>query len=657
MLNPEQNEAVTYTDGPLLVLAGAGSGKTRVIIEKIGYLIREKSMPASAIAAITFTNKSAREMRERVARSIKTQAEGLTISTFHAFGLNFLRQEYALAGLPRQFTLLDEDDTEGIVKDLLPKGSKADQVRLFRGLISTSKNAQISVAKAQASARSPRERELAHLYAGYQRRLGAFNALDFDDLICRPLQVLTEHDAARTRWQHKLSHILVDEYQDTNDAQYALLKLLTGSAGCFTAVGDDDQSIYAWRGANPGNLNELARDYPALRVIKLEQNYRCSGRILAAANAVIANNPHLYEKRLWSAHPAGDKLRLKVLESTEAEAEFVAATITNTCRVDGATPNQFAVLYRGNHQARALELALRALAIPYHLSGSLSFFDRAEIKDLCSYLRLLVMPTDDAAFLRAIRKPKRDVGDTSLERLAEVARLAHLPLLQAASQVSLMKSLTPRAAGALQQFAALIARTTASADTKTPAQLCADILEHSGMRREIESENRDQAVTARRLENVEAFLDWLRHNARTTGLGSLERALVQLSLNDREEADAGNVVRLMTMHSAKGLEFDHVLVVGLEDGTLPHQSAIDENRLDEERRLFYVALTRARQTLTLSRARRRQRFGSVESATPSRFLDELPAEHLLTEDDEVSPERAQAVANAHMADIRALLDL
>jgi ATP-dependent DNA helicase Rep len=663
MLNPAQAEAVRHVRGPLLVLAGAGSGKTRVITEKMVHLIRDHGVPADGIVAITFTNKAAREMRERVGKLLKSEdaavREALTVSTFHAFGLNLLRREHQAAGLRRHFAVLDEDETVAIVREMLPKGAKNEDVQRWRGLISATKNRALDPAAAASVAQSPREREGAQLYADYQRRLAAFGALDFDDLILKPLQLLQTEASLRERWQQRICYLLVDEYQDTNDTQYALLKSLAGPRGAFTAVGDDDQSIYAWRGANPENLAQLQQDYPALTVIKLEQNYRCSGRILDLANRLIANNPHLFEKRLWSTHPAGSKVPVKAFDGVEEEAQYVASTIALGVKVDGHRPGQYAVLYRGNHQSRELELALRAASIPYHLSGGTSFFARQEIKDLSAYLRLLINPDDDVGFLRAVRNPRRDLGDVSLERLAQAAQSRGLSLLAAIAAPGLLTALPPRAGQVLTRFAAEVGRWSVLAETLAPGPLTERIAEDSGYRASIKAQVRDPVTAERRLENITAFIQWLTNNAKGSGKAALDRVLTQLALADREEPDAGEVVRLMTLHSAKGLEFDHVFLVGLEDGTLPHQGAIDDGRLEEERRLLYVGITRARQTLRMTRVKKRKRWGEIERLKPSRFLAELPAEHLSEQlepaDDAPPDERARKVAAAMGAAIWAEL--
>src|SRR5690606_1278489 len=413
-LNPQQREAVLHTDGPLLVLAGAGSGKTRVIVEKIAHLIGSGRMPAKRIAAITFTNKSAKEMRERVAKRIRGDAaDGLTVCTFHALGLKFLQIEHAKLGLRRGFSIFDADDSAAQIKDLVGSGAKPDAVDDVRNLISRAKNAGLSPEQAMAEARSPREVDAASVYALYQARLGSFNAVDFDDLIRLPVQLLESDPECALAWRERIGYLLVDECQDTNDAQYRLLKAIAGPRGLFTCVGDDDQSIYAWRGANPDNLLALGRDYPSLRVVKLEQNYRCSNRVLRTANALIANNPHEHPKTLWSDQADGERIRVWECRDAAHEAEKVAAEIEFIATARQAPWSDFCILFRGNFQSRALEKALQLLRIPYHLTGGTAFLDRGEVKDALAWLRLVANPDDDAAFLRAVTSPKREVGATT----------------------------------------------------------------------------------------------------------------------------------------------------------------------------------------------------------------------------------------------------
>jgi ATP-dependent DNA helicase Rep len=655
-LNPAQREAVAYCDGPMLVLAGAGSGKTRVITEKIAHLLRHGHRP-EGVAAITFTNKAAKEMRERVGKLISRDAsESLQVSTFHALGLRILQQEAAHVGLRRGFSILDAEDAFALVKDLAPAGLKPDALDLLRGLIGKAKDNGLDPDEALAAARSPKELQAAELYAAYARRLRNFNALDFDDLIFLPERLFSTNEEVRTRWQQKLTYLLVDEYQDTNRAQYRLLKHLVGERGRFTAVGDDDQSIYAWRGANPENLNELARDYPQLKLVKLEQNYRCSGRILRAANAVIANNAHLFEKRLWSAHGEGEPLRVLQCKDETHEAERVAAEIAHIQQTRKAPWSDFAILYRGNFQSRAFEQALRLLRVPYHVSGGTAFFDRAEVRDLLAYLRVLVNPDDDSAFLRIVQTPKRDIGTGTLEKLAQLAGSRGLSLARAAESMEIHKQLAARPAAALANFAEQIKRWRISAASLDAAALCQKLIQESGYAQHLESTVKDPAARARRQANLQELIDFLKANGKgRDALGDLAAQMALLGNLDRD--DSGNAVRLSTLHASKGLEFRHVWLVGLEDGTLPHEGAINEGRLDEERRLFYVAITRAKETLTLSHAAHKQRYGELLAQKPSRFLDELPANDVVREGDDPERDRAEqrARGSAHLARLAELL--
>ncbi len=657
MLNPQQRAAVDYCDGPLLVLAGAGSGKTRVISEKIAQLIARRGLAPGKIAAITFTNKAAREMRERVTPLLRGHdAEALTVCTFHALGLKLLQIEHARAGLRRGFSVLDADDSARLFKELAPAGIKPDRLNALRMLIGRAKNDALAPEAALAAARSPGELEAAQLYARYQQRLGAFNAVDFDDLIRLPLTLLEADAEACAGWRERLRYLLVDEYQDTNAAQYRLLKALAGPRGAFTCVGDDDQSIYGWRGADPGHIDQLGRDWPALQVIKLEQNYRCGRRILRAANAVIAHNPHAHAKRLWSEHAEGPPIRVFECRDSEHEAERVAAAIAHLAGRHQARWHEFAVLYRGNHQARALEKALRVTAVPYHLTGALSFLDRGEVKDTLAYLRLIANPADDAAFLRVVNVPRREIGATSLERLAALAQTRGLALLAAAHSDALLQQLPARAAAALAGFAGLITALADAAARLPAAELVDEVLSRTRYVEHLDAETRDVALRQRRLDNLAELSGWFRAMQKSgTSAGDLAAQLALLAHADRD--DPGNAVRLMTLHAAKGLEFRFVFLVGLEDGTLPHEGALDEGRLEEERRLFYVGITRAKALLTLSFSLRARRYGELLSHRPSRFLAELPQDDLHWDGRDPAADAAarHEAAGSHLAALRQLL--
>ncbi|MCR6687655.1 UvrD-helicase domain-containing protein [Pseudoxanthomonas sp.] len=654
-LNPPQRAAVLHAEGPLLVLAGAGSGKTRVIVEKIAHLIGTRRYPARRIAAITFTNKSAREMRERVGKRIKADdADGLTICTFHALGLKFLQIEHEAAGLRRGFSIFDADDSAAQVKDLMP-GAKPDAVDDTRNLISRAKNAGLSPEQALAAARSTREMEAAKLYARYQARLASFNAVDFDDLIRLPVQILEESAEVVAAWRERIGYLLVDECQDTNDAQYRLLKAIAGPKGNFTCVGDDDQSIYAWRGANPENLQQMERDYPALQVVKLEQNYRCSNRVLRAANALIARNPHQHLKTLWSEQADGERIRVWECRDNEHEAEKVAAEIAFLNESRQVPWNEVCILFRGNHQSRPLEKALQLLRVPYHLTGGTAFLERQEVKDALSWLRVIANPEDDAAFLRAVQSPKREVGATSLARLAELAASKHLPLSRAAQSMGALQQLPPRAANGLGAFNDAIADLREHAARLSAADLVRRLAEKSGLLAELRAQCKDEASFQRRKANLDELAEWFEGGPRGASAGDLAAQLALLSRNDKD--DGGNQVRLMSLHAAKGLEFGYVFIVGCEDGTLPHEAALEEGSLEEERRLMYVGITRAKSRLWLSYSRQTQRFREKVRLKPSRFLDELPAAELQRDgaDPVADAEQKKERANAGFAAIHALL--
>lgn len=654
-LNSAQREAVLHVDTPLLVLAGAGSGKTRVITEKIAHLITSGRHAARHIAAITFTNKAASEMRERVARRVKAErAEGLTVTTFHALGLRFLQIEHARAGLHRGFSVFDADDQLGLIRDLATHGAKKDAIERLRVLISRAKNDGLDPAQAQALARSPREQEAAELYARYQERLAAFNAVDFDDLIRLPLALLEADPDLAANWRERIRYLLVDECQDTNGAQYRLLRQLAGPRGAMTCVGDDDQSIYAWRGARPENLDQLARDYPDLRVIKLEQNYRCAGRILNAANALIANNPHTHVKKLWSEQGPGERIRIWACNDAEHEAARVAGEIHWLHAQHKLAWSEFAVLFRSNHQSRPLEKALQLLRIPYHLSGGTAFLDRAEVKDVLAWLRVLANPEDDAAFLRAITAPKREVGSASLAKLSQLAQQANLSLRAACTRISLLRALPARAMSGLVEFSDILENLSDLAERSSPAELCRAVVQRSGMLSAMQAQTRDPAVFERRRGNLEELASWFDDNG-NGGMRDLAAQLTLLSHADRDEP--GNQVRLMSLHAAKGLEFACVFVVGCEDGNLPHEASLDEGQLDEERRLLYVGITRARKYLYLTHSNKARRWGQIQPLDASRFLAELPTEDVLRDgqDPEAESRQRHERSRAHLHAIVNLL--
>ncbi len=479
--------------------------------------------------------------------------------------------------------------------------------------------------------------------------------MDFDDLIRLPVQLLESDAECTLGWRERIGYLLVDECQDTNDAQYRLLKVLAGEKGNFTCVGDDDQSIYAWRGANPENLSQLGKDYPALRIVKLEQNYRCSNRVLRAANALIANNPHEHLKKLWSDQADGERIRVLECRDGEHEAERIAAEIQFINSAKKVEWSEFCILFRGNHQSRPLEKAMQLLRIPYHLSGGTAFLDRGEVKDALAWLRLIANPEDDAAFLRAVQAPKREVGATTLANLAELAQKAGLPMSRAAESIGLIKQLQPRAANALSGFVDILRGLRNDARTLTPAELVRKLNERSGLLAALRAQCKTEQMFVIRRGNLDELGDWF-DSARGGGPGELAASLALLSHADK--SDAGNQVRLMSLHGAKGLEFRYVFIIGLEDGTLPHEASIEEGRLDEERRLLYVGITRAKEQLWLSYSREAQRWGTKLRLSPSRFLDELPDAEIQRDgaDPVADAARKHERANAGFAAIKAMLD-
>ena len=663
-LNPRQKQAVTHTGTPLLVLAGAGSGKTRVITEKIVHLIEAKGFEPRHITAVTFTNKAAREMKARVTRLLKGRdAQGLTISTFHALGLNILRLEHRRLGFKPGFSIFDAQDSEALLKELLRKGTGNDDVAsLFQWRISAWKNGMLTPEQAAAVADGDLDLRAAQLYGRYQRALLAYNAVDFDDLILLPVRLLGEHPDLLEKWQNRVRHLLVDEYQDTNLAQYALVKRLVGVRQGLTVVGDDDQSIYAWRGAHPENLARLKKDFPRLEVIKLEQNYRSTGRILKAANRLIANNPHIFEKRLWSDLGPGDQIRVMNCRNEEHEAERVVSEIIHHRHKTGARHGDYAILYRGNHQARLFETALRQSNIPYFLSGGTSFFSRGEIKDVMAYLRLLANPDDDGAFLRIVNTPRREIGPTTLEKLGSYANRRHVSMLAACGEMGLEQSLSGRGLDRVRRFAGWVndyhRRASVAPPVKTVRAMLKE-LDYEGWLYERASSDR---VAEQRWQNVQELVNWLeRLHAGEAAGKTLAEMVNHLTLQDtleRQEDESGSdQVHLMTLHASKGLEFPHVFLIGMEENLLPHRSSIEEGSLEEERRLAYVGITRAQRTLAMSYAEKRKQYGEITRCEPSRFLEELPAEDLQWEggSNDLSTEEKRERGNAHLANMKALL--
>jgi ATP-dependent DNA helicase Rep len=653
-LNEPQRAAVRYLDGPLLVLAGAGSGKTRVITAKIAYLI-EQGVDPRGIAAITFTNKAAREMRERTGAP-QRWADGTaapTICTFHALGLAILRREAQAMHLTPRFSILDPADCEPIVAELLTTTDRT-RVRAAQWRISAWKNGLMAPDQALARAATDAESEAARVYERYGTALSAYQAVDFDDLIALPVAALEREPAAARHWQKRLEYVLIDEYQDTNPAQYRLLRLLTGSRAAFTAVGDDDQAIYGWRGATLANLELLAHDYPSLKVIKLEQNYRSSIRILRSANALIGHNVKLFDKALWSGLGLGEPIQIVPAADDQAEAESVARAIAAQKFERRARFDDFAVLYRGNHQARAFEQALRAHNIPYVVSGGQSWFDRAEIRDLVAYLRLIANDEDDPAFVRAVTTPRRGVGAQTLERLGRGDSL-----FAAACDDALTGGLPARQREALAAFCKMINGLRYRAEREPAGRLIDELIKTIGYEDYLFS-TCDKREAQARWDSIGDFVRWLSGKGEADGrnLVELTQSVALLTMLEGEEGREPEAVRLSTLHAAKGLEFAHVFLVGVEEGVLPHREAIAAGNVDEERRLMYVGLTRAQRSLRLSWCRRRKRVGEWQSGEPSRFIGELAQEDLRHADAAPEPgeaAREKEAGNERLRQLRAML--
>ena len=677
-LNTAQREAVLYLDGPCLVLAGAGSGKTRVITQKIAYLLRECGYSARQVVALTFTNKAAREMDERVKLLVDPKlAKGLTVSTFHSLGLRFLREEAAHAGLKPQFSILDSTDALAIIQELLATTDKA-RLKTVQQNISLWKNALMDPDAAERSAASASEAEAAKIYRSYSATLAAYQSVDFDDLIRLPAMLLEQNAEVRQRWQARVHYLLVDEYQDTNVCQYRLVQWLTGDRAMLTAVGDDDQAIYAWRGATVENLAKLTTDYPTLKVIKLEQNYRSVQRILSAANQVISKNPNLFGKKLWSDLGVGEAIQVSAMDSEEAEAESIAVRLSAGRFERQAEWRDFAVLYRSNHQARALEQALRNLRIPYTISGGQSFFDKAEIRDILAYLRLVANDSDDPAFIRAVTTPRRGIGQQTLQTLGQFAAERQLSLFEAIFEIGSADRLASKQLEPLQVFGAFIQRIQARSGRKGVAlrvmpgngslfgaddgltgvgvdgakddsagAVLDDLLSTIQYERYL-YDTLEERPAQTRWQNVMELIAWLKRKATEDDLTLLQ--LVQhvalVTMLERSEEEDPDAVKLSTLHASKGLEYPHVFLAGVEEGLLPHLGRDEEDsdpstaaealalRIQEERRLMYVGITRARRSLHLTWCKKRRRAREDVVRERSRFVEEMGlAEVKLEEDD------------------------
>ena len=661
-LNAAQRDAVRYDSAPLLVLAGAGSGKTRVITAKIAHLVTRGVAPEK-IVAITFTNKAAREMRERAQAALQRSDAGnatakMAISTFHAYGLAIVRAEARTIGLPSGFSIFDPADAEPIVAELAGTADRA-RARAIQWRIGQWKNALTPPADALRDASDDDALVAARAYAGYGDALAAYRAVDFDDLIALPVALFERDAAARARWQARCAHVLIDEYQDTNPAQYRLFRHLVGDATPFTAVGDDDQAIYGWRGATLDNLAALPRDYPGLRVIKLEQNYRSTVRILRCANTLIGNNPKLFDKRLWTELAHGDPLRVTPAGDEEAEAELVVRRITGHKFEHRTQFRDYAILYRGNHQAQVFETALRAKNIAYDISGGQSMFERTEIKDIVAYLRLIANEDDDPAFVRALSAPKRGVGQTTLAHLGEVAQRSPkgrpMSLFGAVFEPALEAAVPARQRAALSEFCALINGLRHRAEREPAGRLLDELMRKIGYADWLAA-TLDRRDAQARTQSVDDFVGWLARKGEADGRNLLEltQMIALITMLEEREGESPDAVRLSTLHAAKGLEFPHVFLVGLEEGILPHREAVDAGNVEEERRLMYVGLTRAERSLHLSYCRTRKRAGEKVDCAPSRFLAELAQDDVRYADQPLSADEATKAKAAGSARLQAL---
>ena len=657
-LNPQQQAAVEHVHGPLMVLAGAGSGKTRVIVEKVAHLLALGRVPSQQIAAITFTNKAAREMQQRLSKRLGRVACMPLVSTFHSLGLSILQRHGRVLGYKPGFSVFDAADSMTLVRELLPKDMPIEAVKRIRWQIGLWKNAAL-LPQAVTLEHDLLEPAL-DCYDQYQQKLRHYNAVDFDDLILQPLCLLEWDETARVFWRERFGYLLVDEYQDTNMAQYRLMRAMVGEAGRFTVVGDDDQSIYGWRGAQPENLARLQVDFPDLEVIRLEQNYRSTGRILKAANTLIQHNPHLFPKRLWSDLGEGEPIQVLPCEDDEEQVRRVLVTLQTLQFRQERAWSDFAILYRGNQQARLFEQALRQRQIPYHLSGGQSFFERAEIKDVLAWLRLLANPDDTAAFLRVVNTPSRGIGPGTVEQLALYADRHGVSLMEAAAEPLLLSQLPPAARQALARWVAQFDGWQAEMQTGEPRRVMVGLLQDIGYQDWLHRQAGNSKQAHRRWQAVQDLLGWLEDTAKRMPGAELAEVVARLTLenNPDEGREPRDAVRLMTLHAAKGLEFAVVFLVGVEEGRLPHAHALEDDGEVEERRLMYVGMTRAREQLYLCYCRKRKVKGRIERVRPSRFLKELPRELVEWEGQnrQRDAERAELRRQVQLQKLKALLE-
>ena len=665
MLNSQQMAAVHYIDGPLLVLAGAGSGKTRVITKKIAYLINECGYQPSSVFAVTFTNKAANEMRSRIASVLPaSQRRGLKVATFHTLGLSMVKRHLALCGLKPGFSIFDSEDSLHIIRGFLPanKANERESLLQIQQHISRWKNDLLSPETVVTmTADAPLFEEAAILYPRYQSALRAYNAVDFDDLIRLPVVLLTEYPEVLDYWQNKVRHLLVDEYQDSNTSQYLLVKKLVGVRAQFTVVGDDDQSIYAWRGAKPENLAKLQQDFPRLKIIKLEQNYRSTARILHAANHLIAHNPHLFEKKLWSELGHGELLRVLCCKDEQDEAERVVTDLISHKMRSQSQYGDYAILYRGNHQSRVFEKILRNYSIAYRISGGQSWFAKAEIKDAFAYLKLLCNPADDAAFLRVINTPKRGIGEQTLDVLGHYCQTRGISLYTAADHLALAEQVGEKPRMALQIFKSWMERVKQKITGEgSTSEALKQMIEDSGYEAYVYEQTDTPAKAQKKMDNVWELIEWvgrLLSKAPDQTLLEIINKLILIDILEQSDEPDKETVQLLTLHASKGLEFPYVYLVGMEEELLPHRVSIDDDQIEEERRLAYVGITRAQKGLCFTLAKQRRRAGELNDCLPSRFLDELPQDSLewFGRGGERNEEQSKKLAQSHLSGLKNML--
>lgn len=655
-LNAPQREAIHYLDGPLLVLAGAGSGKTRVITQKIAYLVQDCGFQPRNVAAITFTNKAAKEMQERIGKLLsKSVADELQISTFHSLGVRILREEAKALGYKPRFSIFDSADCAGII-GYVAKTVDKGTLRHLQSIISNWKNALVTPEAARHLATNQHEALAAQAFLSYEATLKAYQAVDFDDLIGLPVVLFQKHPEIADKWQNRLRYLLVDEYQDTNACQYQLLKLLTGVRAQFTAVGDDDQAIYGWRGADIENLKKLPTEFPSLKVIKLEQNYRSSVRILKAANNVIGHNEKLFDKKLWSDLGHGEQITVSACKDNEVEAEAVVMKLLAHRFEHRGQFKDFAILYRSNHQARGFEQHLRNHKIPYLLSGGKSFFDKAEIKDITSYLRLLANEDDDPAFIRAATTPKRGIGAATLQVLGQYAGERHVSLFHAAFEEGFAHRVQPRQMEPLLEFCNFINRIQHRASREPAQQVLPDLLKAIDYETYLYDQEEERTAQTR-WANVCEFTNWLNSKGEADGktLIDLTQSIALINMLDKQNSEDVDAVQLSTLHAAKGLEYKHVFLVGIEEGILPHRESVDPAKIEEERRLMYVGITRAKHTLHISWCERRKQAREFVPSEPSRFIAEMGKEDIRFTGGKDAAPPDKATGNARLDVMKALL--